>query len=89
MLTNDTQISPTERNILINIMRFSQRRVPQSLISDNNSSTHKKALRTLVEKGLIVKDPNLLDMRQKYVIITTIGEMMIERETEKRFSSTS
>jgi len=82
-------INHTERFVLTTMRDYHQYKVPQLLFRRWNAtvnSTVKKAIKRLDDEGLIMKEYNLLDMRQKYLMLTDKGVELVAEITEKGFN---
>lgn len=75
------KVNRTELLVLNMLSDYSDSDVPQLIFSNVDNSTVKKALKSLTDKGLIIKKYNLRDMRQRYVKLTEIGLEVMENET--------
>lgn len=86
MLQSDIIINRTERRIINIILDYSENNVPQSVFASRKNSTVKKALKSLLDKGLIKKKFNSLDMRRRFIVLTDVGVAQFEENSTKRFT---
>jgi len=73
-------VNPTELIVLRTLSSYKSVDVPQSIFKSVGSSTIKKALKSLTDKGLICKKFNTRDMRQRYVRLTEDGIEVMTNE---------
>ncbi len=83
------KINATEFYVLSVLMFYHQNKIPQIIFKREESSTIKKAIRSLKSKKLIVKIPNLMDMRQRFITVTEIGREVYEVNKSKVLDTTS
>lgn len=67
-------VSNSEKFVLMKIFSHPSMEMPQREFKEYDTSTIKKAFRNLVNKGYIIKKANLMDMRQKYIVLTEEGK---------------
>jgi len=77
----EIKVNRTELFVLNTLSDYHDSDVPQSIFSNVDNSTVKKALKSLKDKGLIYKRYNSRDMRQRYIRLTAEGLEVIENET--------
>lgn len=73
-------VNNTEKLVLSVLDNYHDIEVPQLIFKEFDNSTIKKAFKSLKDKGLICKKSNLLDMRQKYIILTEAGIHEINKQ---------